>query len=355
MFMDIIAKNIETVLEWVNDFHSTYKFDSTYYTKKNKKVYLGTKVNQVCRFCGRSTPGVTFKNVAHAIPQFMGNNYVISNYECDSCNKIFGIYENDLASFIGLRAYLVTSNELKKKKKLKLPNNNGGVYRSKNWNVLVDPNNETFELLEDGKTQRCKLSKKPFKPLNVCKALAKIALSLLNDEASSQFQKTYRFLISDELDNDEIVQKFAKLSLLYIGDLYLPCPIVFTYRKKEGLEDLEEQNGIIYPHKTFIIYWNQFCFQIMLPFDIDDNKITQGERILFKCFPPILTEPTDQSRTHIYESYLHNFRDLSSKEKIIGERDEFFITVNGQFYPRELTDDEISQIVNKFGLREIIR
>ena len=43
-----------------------------------------------CRFCGNDEPTVTFKDEAHALPAAFGNTGLFSNYECDTCNHLFG-------------------------------------------------------------------------------------------------------------------------------------------------------------------------------------------------------------------------------------------------------------------------
>lgn len=53
-----------------------------------------------CRFCGRVAPEARFKNKAHAVPQSMGNSNLLTKYECDDCNTIFGNgIENHFGNF----------------------------------------------------------------------------------------------------------------------------------------------------------------------------------------------------------------------------------------------------------------
>jgi HNH endonuclease len=59
---------------------------------KHTKEAVGEpdKSKRVCRFCGRKQPDVTFKNVAHAISESLGNKKIILYEECDECNARFG-------------------------------------------------------------------------------------------------------------------------------------------------------------------------------------------------------------------------------------------------------------------------
>ncbi|MDV4068904.1 hypothetical protein CMT34_11945 [Elizabethkingia anophelis] len=53
-----------------------------------------------CRFCGKDSSETTFKMESHILPQFIGNKFVVSNFECDQCNEKFSrILENDFATY----------------------------------------------------------------------------------------------------------------------------------------------------------------------------------------------------------------------------------------------------------------
>lgn len=56
------------------------------------RVLLGEK--GFCRFCGASDPSV-FRKDSHTFPEALGNKWVISRDECDTCNtKIFSRYDD---------------------------------------------------------------------------------------------------------------------------------------------------------------------------------------------------------------------------------------------------------------------
>ena len=55
-----------------------------------EEYYISDKL-KICRFCNRSEPEVTFNDVAHAIPESLGNKYVILVNETDR-NCHFGFF-----------------------------------------------------------------------------------------------------------------------------------------------------------------------------------------------------------------------------------------------------------------------
>jgi hypothetical protein len=97
---DII--DVQLVAEKGNDtfFHKVYYLVRALVPEG--KIFLGTKENQKCRFCGRDYTKNSFRKLAHIIPEFMGNKYAFSYYECDSCNEHFGRMEYSLSNLAGV-------------------------------------------------------------------------------------------------------------------------------------------------------------------------------------------------------------------------------------------------------------
>ena len=47
------------------------------------KIFLGDRQNRRCRFCGKTTPEVSFRKEAHALPECVGNKSLFTYYECE--------------------------------------------------------------------------------------------------------------------------------------------------------------------------------------------------------------------------------------------------------------------------------
>ena len=88
---------LEKALRFYDD---NYDVVAQQFLNPDKRVFLGDKRNRRCRFCGGVRPKVTFKKVAHAVPESLGNKSLFSFYECDDCNRLFGDgIENDLGNW----------------------------------------------------------------------------------------------------------------------------------------------------------------------------------------------------------------------------------------------------------------
>ena len=281
--------NIEKLKEWVNAFHLDYEFKKAFSTESNEEIILGNRDNKVCRFCGKDESKTTFKNKAHVIPAFLGNIFYKSYYECDECNKIFGEYENDLSSFIGLRGFLEQSDNIDKKRRrvFKKPGSKAEMYPSKIGIVIRDTNNEIFEEIEKGKWIKSKIYKNPYIPLYVYKSLVKMSLSVLPNEIIGNYKKTFEFIRTEKYDDDIVIKKFALLSNLWLSGLYMNYPMIYTYKKSSRLKKLEIENNIRKPDKTYVIFFKDLCFQIFIPYDSSDYWISDIEKhnVLFTIYP----------------------------------------------------------------------
>ena len=90
------------------------RYGSMYFGYEDEDVRIGEpdKEKRVCRYCGRSMPEVTFKNVAHAVPEALGNKLLVCNEECDECNRRLSAVEDSLTSHMELnRAQCLIPNK----------------------------------------------------------------------------------------------------------------------------------------------------------------------------------------------------------------------------------------------------
>ncbi len=96
-------------------FNKNYDILSSRFLGNGRKEYIGNK-GGACRFCSRSEPDVTFKTIAHAVPEFLGNKQLILRNECDACNEFFS---NNLEDHLDkYTKHFRTSAQIKGKRKV---------------------------------------------------------------------------------------------------------------------------------------------------------------------------------------------------------------------------------------------
>lgn len=266
-------------------FFSIYKVEQMLAVHDSKQNILKPKQERTCRFCGKSFPDVTFKNKAHLIPQFLGNKKLLSDFECDTCNKEFGCYENELANYIGLTRTLTRLTGKEGIPKFKSPDKQFSTWIDENDNITYSESdrgkNVTFD--DENKIITFKSPTHSFNALMVYKCLVKIALSIIKTEDMVNFKNCIDFLKNDkiaEFDN----------SLAAIHEYAIPGPffnyaILFSCIKKENIDDN------LIPSRTFVLYFRHFMIQYFIPFDLNDTKVNEpGIKVKMGLLPPLVDQ-----------------------------------------------------------------
>jgi hypothetical protein len=231
------------------------------------KQYLGDR-NKKCRYCLRSSPEVAFQRVAHAIPECLGNHSLISNDECDSCNKLFSqSVEHHLDSFTRpIRTLSVVKGK-----------NNVPSYKSKDGTVRIDFDSKErcFEvvdvgpetaLVSDHENRKFKIETvcEPFVPLEVYRCIVKMGYALLPDGELAHFEDARRWLVEPkvQLRNDPSVWAQGLYCTLPIDH---PNQFAVLYRRRWPDEPL--------PYILFCFSIASVLFQFPLPLSPSDDHL----------------------------------------------------------------------------------
>lgn len=159
---------------------------------------------KICRFCGKKEPEVTFNKIAHAIPEMLGNKQYISLSECDTCNKKFSKYEDNLEGYLSISRSLMGLDG-----KQGIPNFDGsGIkIRHDNGNTIVSASDKNFNVNNKNGTIILSENAK-YIPFSVYRILVKIALSLIPFRYLKDFGPTIKWLLNPK-DNNEYWKQYA--------------------------------------------------------------------------------------------------------------------------------------------------
>ena len=282
--------------------NANYSIIAEYDMSHNKEILLGDKSEtKKCRFCGKSTPDVSFKSDAHAIPHFIGNRVLKTLYECDSCNKqLFSKMEEQFDAY--MRFYHVfchvsrngnTVNSYKCNSKSK-----AGVSVSDEWtdiNCCVGEDLSTKVNLHD-KTITIS-GVRSYNPLAVFKAVVKMALSIVPESDIDNFEDTLRWLMTSSIQLSHL-----NLSIrLYEGVHVFNGECMIYKRKDDHKENV--------PCYLFGLKYNSLFIQIYIPLCKED-KFIQGPISV-----PLMPCQMDAEDNR----YLHFINDMSSNKKVSKE------------------------------------
>ena len=249
---------------------SNYTQLVVYHLDKHEKIFLGCKENRICRFCGKSSPDVTFKSVAHAIPEFTNNKYLIAYYECDKCNHKFSrLLENSMANFMNLYHTLsqvigkkgVPSFRTIKEKKSK-------ISIGKKYLEIEDHIEDCITTLnEKDKTIIFESTKASYVPIAVYKCLVKMALTIMPDNELHNFSCALEWI--NEEDHNKSKFNVKPLPLYFS---FAPGIKPLTFTSCFLLKRNENPTNQV-PYMLFILAYGNFVFQIHIPMCEEDKKL----------------------------------------------------------------------------------
>lgn len=273
-------------LKLMQKFQEVYEIDHILF-HPNKKKKLKPRKERVCSFCNRREPEVTFKKTAHMIPQLMGNKNLVSDQECDTCNQLFGTYEDHLANFIGISRTISFLRGEHFAPKYKSPDKTLTLAQDEEAEVprlkLVSEgmDNIHFTINESEKELVITAIKHTYVPIKVFKSILRIAYSLIPPEEKEDYETTRRIIMSDEHDEKLKNNFMFKLFGFFSPGPAFPDPMVFFAKKKLNIQST--------PSRTMVIYFQNYIYQIFIPYGKSDEWMFEpGRNIDLTIMPPFI-------------------------------------------------------------------
>ncbi|HDR7656204.1 TPA: hypothetical protein QCX68_001616 [Bacillus wiedmannii] len=321
-------KHIEFYME--NYDIRTYKLKTENIGNADKK-FIGDKSKRKCRFCGKEKGETTFKKVAHAIPELVGNKVLISYEECDECNKIFSKLESELANYLSFER---STTGIRGKTGIPVYKNKAGLRvehdKEEKNRVIIQDVIDSGNIVEDLSTNSftIKGERSPYIPISVYKCFVKMALSIMPKRYLPYFWETFDWIREENyLLHDTPTFK--------IFEQFIPGPkpfvdieMVLAIRKRESSEKS--------PFGIFMICLGNFSYQVYLPFAGPDyNDDVQKEIYKHVLLPSKYALVLPDDVIHI------NSKDFSTSEKVKGQT----IDITYSYTEKKVyTDSEIAQL-----------
>ncbi|TCC95019.1 HNH endonuclease [Pedobacter hiemivivus] len=290
-------------------FLSKYEEQLTYEAPTSKPKGRVPKNERFCRFCQKKSPDVTFKNEPHIIPELLGKNFGVSDFECDLCNEYYGKFETDFAYYLGLlRSFYFVKGK-----------GNVPTFKSPNESLIArmetlqsgtkgmgitDFTSEGFDInIETGRTTITYI-KHSYTPIKVFKCLLKIALSILPFSDFRFYGEILHFMSNDE--NHEYYVQFAKV-WSYETNVRRIKPACYIFRRRNNVDDV--------PKHVFMLYFENMIYEFFIPrYALDEALYITREFSSYYCPPILLDEPGE---INTYGSSIIDFTttELLQKEK----------------------------------------
>ncbi len=252
---------IEQAVEF---YEKNYIAIVSFFLSPGKRHTLGSNHDRICRFCEKDETKTYFRSKAHAIPEFLGNKSIFSNYECDDCNQFFGSgIENDLGNWT---KHSRTFSRIRGKKGVPSIKIQGLRidYDYEGFKIKCNENDSHIEINEDKRLMKIDLTQDIFTPVAVLKAFVKIGLTLLPSEEVPNFKETLSWI-----RNPDHTQPFVT-----------SMPLIHTYRSGFTRNDLlvamvmrRKELIMNLPYAFLVLGFGNDVYQVFIPCPKQDREI----------------------------------------------------------------------------------
>jgi hypothetical protein len=270
-----------------------------------KKIILRASQAGTCRFCGLTKPRVTFRDVAHAIPECIGNRSLTTDYECDECNALFGAgIENDFGNWSKAQR---TMSGIRGKKGVPAHKGPNGIWRFEHSDggFQVRQDHDPIAVVnEDERQIILTLGVDTYTPIAVLKAFTKMALSLMPEVELPNFQAALSWIRNPDH------------SVGLVNDFPVPYTFVPGVAPFAGIAAIllrRLSDDLPVPYLTFVLTYGNEVFQTIVPCPARDTAIS-GKLVHFLRFPnpyDLSLEPVAPMRRELI--------DLSGRSLVKGE------------------------------------
>lgn len=313
-------------------FFEHYDLETEIVCPEKKMVLSILKKDRVCRFCNKKEPEVKFKNAAHVIPESLGNRYLISAFECDTCNTRSGRYDDHLSHFLGVSRTLNKTRGKEKVPTFKSPDKNIRAEQSEFYGIKdaitisrENVSDESFSFDPSTGMGKLTFKKASYIPLLVYKSVLKMALTCVNGPHAAFYQLAIRYLMSNQLDNE--VTGVSKLYSYHVPlGMGWEVPFAAIYKKKDLISPI--------PTHIFMIYFQNTIFQLFIPLHLSDIKLLNNKTIPLYWCPPLFGDLRDAFETPVQ---IRDY-DLTSTELVKGEEETIVY---------KLSPDDLSKIISR--------
>jgi hypothetical protein len=267
--MSVPPRGIPTAsIEAMRYFATNYDIVADYaLSASGPKIHIGMRPRS-CRFCGRHEGQVSFKKVAHAVSEAIGNKVLLSLEECDECNSAAAECETDFAAFTLAER---TMGQVRGKSGVPSVKSNDRLSRidmgSDGFEIgQVQGGQELFKFDEmlPGATAAVPLP--GFRPQGVYKAMAKMALSVIPRSELDPFADVLKWISNRGMLKD-IGYAAASWHTFTSGPHPYPFPLIRVLRRKH--------DGLRVPYAIVVIGFGNVTLQAVLPAPSKDSLFSE--------------------------------------------------------------------------------
>jgi hypothetical protein len=264
-------------LKFYDDNYDTVVFN---HLDAPRKIEIASIKTGQCRYCKKASPNAKFTKEAHAFPQMIGNDILMSSDECDDCNKFFSeTIEDNLAKFLGIQRTIALTKGKNGVPSYKSPN------KQVRWDVDRDGKiaissvigDDSVAIDQENKKLTVRTIRQPHIRRSAYKCFVKMALSLMSESDLGNMAETIDWIL--QRDDKIQTKSFVALQTFVSGAVGFRHITFALLRRKPLIENV--------PQYSFFIAWGRFTYQVFLPFASGDKALL-GKTMTLEYFPNVL-------------------------------------------------------------------
>lgn len=239
---------------------------------RGPKNVIGPFSPEICRFCERSSPDVTFRNEAHAVSRLLGNRSLVVADECDACNALFArSLEDHLGKFTKPYRLMGRVHGKKGVPSYKTPKKLSRIDFFQDEGLVVEnrPEDSIVEIDEAEGRIRINYVLERHIPSAVYKALVKIALSVMPYPDLGNFAHAKRWICHDDHSKPLLLP-------LILQFYFVPGPKPHRHTSVMVLKKKASSSEERFPHYLLLLAFGNVQYQIMVP-SLADNRSSNGK------------------------------------------------------------------------------
>jgi hypothetical protein len=245
-------------------------------TERSPIERLGRKDPRVCRYCGKTTPAVTFRRIAHALPELIGNHWILAHDECDDCNTLFSnSVEDHLSKYVMSRR---TLSQHEGKNGVPSYKDNEGLRVDVADGVLRIKHPEEKNLVDLNEAQiKLSMRSQPYIPIAVFKAFVKMAVAVMPQHELSNCAHLLAWIRNADHAADDIPMTPLFLHEQSIAGHPYSSLDICLLRRKDSVSNC--------PYLYFFVSFSHTRYQILVPMPEKDGHLVQSG-FYFEPVPP---------------------------------------------------------------------
>jgi len=271
----------------------------------SKRVYLGDEANRVCRYCSLAEPQVEFKNLAHAVPDQIGNDWLFDYEECDACNLHFSKWvEDDFGKWThpwrtlgrikgkyGVPSIKSSDKKFRIDASVKSSEEVAGASGARHdLTIQMGVNDVHHELDEATKTVKFTLDRPSYVPMGVFKCLVKMAIAVMPAEEAQRCARLKKWILLPAHTFESYEYRPLRVFHQFVpGPLPNDRVTCWLLRRKP-----ERAADCLY--MQFVLQLGNHVFQIALPMHVEDRKHIEAGIFTTSLWPNTLAGVAHQLR-----------------------------------------------------------